>query len=198
MTGSRGLSPHSALSPFPLETGTCTLDSVVECCKPIAYSHILAIIIFQVKIWSSSGSSRKTIAAPEQASASILTQTPIRGGALVLLGIFDPADGSSLQKSGDLNDCATCFAPRSNHRKSHVLQIIVPEKDALQVIDNEVDRPVAGVPELAVVAAARPSRVCHSIAPSLMSQTVRRMSAQINIPTNRVVERSPGAIKRSV
>ena len=198
MTGSRGLSPHSALSPFPLETGTCTLDSVVECCKPIAYSHILAIIIFQVKIWSSSGSSCKTIAAPEWASASILTQTPVRGGALVLLGIFDPADGSSLQKSGDLNDCATCFAPRSNHRKSHVLQIIVPEKDALQVIDNEVDRPVAGVPELAVVAAARPSRVCHSIAPSLMSQTVRRMSAQINIPTNRVVERSPGAIKRSV
>ena len=198
MTGSRGLSPHSALSPFPLETGTCTLDSVVECCKPIAYSHILAIIIFQVKIWGSSGSSRKTIAAPEQASASILTQTPVRGGALVLLGIFDPADGSSLQKSGDLNDYATCFAPRSNHRKSHVLQIIVPEKDALQVIDNEVDRPVAGVPELAVVAAARPSRVCHSIAPSLMSQTVRRMSAQINIPTNRVVERSPGAIKCSV
>ena len=140
----------------------------------------------------------KTIAAPEQASASILTQTPIRGGALVLFGIFDPADGSSLQKAGDLNGCAADFAPRSNHRKGHVLQIIVPEKDALQVIDNEVDCPVAGVPELAVVAAARPSRVCHSIAPSLMSQTVRRMSAQINIPTNRVVERSPGAIKRSV
>lgn len=96
MTGSRGLSPHSAFSPFPLETGTCTLDSVVECCKPIAYSHILAISIFQVKIWSSSGSSRKTIAAPEWASASILTQTPVRGGALVLLGIFDPADGSNV------------------------------------------------------------------------------------------------------
>ena len=95
MTGSRGLSPHSALSPLPLETGTCTLDSVVECCKPIAYSHILAIIIFQVKIWSSSGSSCKTIAAPEWASASILTQRPVRGGALVLLGIFDPADGSN-------------------------------------------------------------------------------------------------------
>lgn len=198
MTGSRGLSPHSALSPFPLETGTCTLDSVVECCKPIAYSHILAIIIFQVKIWSSSGSSRKTIAAPEWVSASILTQTPVRGGALVLLGIFDPADGSSLQKAGDLNDCAACFTPRSDHGAGHVLQIIVPEEDTLQVIDNEVDRPVAGVPELAVVAATRPSRVCHSIAPSLMSQTVRRMSAQINIPTNRVVERSPGAIKRSV
>ena len=38
----------------------------------------------------------KTIAAPEQASASILTQTLIRGGALVLLGIFDPADGANV------------------------------------------------------------------------------------------------------
>ena len=155
MTGSRGLSPHSALSPFPLETDTCTLDSVVECCKPIAYSHILAIIIFQVKIWSCSGSSCKTIAAPEWASASILTQTPVRGGALVLLGIFDPADGSSLQKAGDLNDCAADFAPRSDHGAGHVLQIIVPEKDAPQVIDNEVDRPVAGIPELVVIAATR-------------------------------------------
>ena len=73
----------------------------------------------------------KTIAAPEQASASILTQTPIRGGALVLLGIFDPADGSSLQKSGDLNDRAACFTPRSDHGAGHVLQIIVPEEDTL-------------------------------------------------------------------
>lgn len=51
MTGSRGLSPHSALSPFPLETGTCTLDSVVECCNLLAYTHILTITIFHVKIW---------------------------------------------------------------------------------------------------------------------------------------------------
>ena len=48
---SRGLSPHSALSPLPLETGTCTLDSVVECCNLLAYTHILTITIFYVKIW---------------------------------------------------------------------------------------------------------------------------------------------------
>ena len=28
-----------------------SLNSVVECCKPIAYSHILTTIIFHVKIW---------------------------------------------------------------------------------------------------------------------------------------------------
>ena len=96
MTGSRGLSPHSALSPFPLETDTCTLDSVVECCKPIAYNHILTIIIFYVKIWYTGHSPLQNDRRPEWVSASILTQTPIRGGALVLLGIFDPADGSNV------------------------------------------------------------------------------------------------------
>lgn len=52
-------------------------------------------------------------------------------------------------------DRDTFFAPPSDHRKGHVLHIVVTEKDALQVIENNLDRPVGGVPHPRVIAAPR-------------------------------------------
>ena len=66
------------------------------------------------------GSVEETLNELLEKEAESLTQTPVRGSELVLLGIFDPADGSSLQKAGDPNDCAACFTPRSDHGKGHV------------------------------------------------------------------------------
>lgn len=47
--------------------------------------------------------------------------------------------------------CDAFFAPPSNHRKGHVFHVIVFKKGTLQVIDDNVDGPVGGIPHLGIV-----------------------------------------------
>ena len=45
------------------------------------------------------------------------------------------------------------LCPVPNHRKGHVLHVIVGEKDTFQVVEDDLDSPVGGVPNFCVVAA---------------------------------------------
>ena len=47
------------------------------------------------------------------------------------------------------------FAPASDDGKGHMLHVFVMEKDAFQIVDDDVDGPVGGVPYLGVVGAPR-------------------------------------------
>lgn len=62
----------------------------------------------------------------------------------------------NLRPSGEVHDAdhglAGDLAPSPDHRKSHVLHIIVTKKDALQIVQDDLDGPVGGVPYPGVVA----------------------------------------------
>ena len=49
------------------------------------------------------------------------------------------------------NLCPAIFAPVGDDPASHMLEIIIIEKDTLQVIDDHIDGPVGGVPDLGIV-----------------------------------------------
>lgn len=47
------------------------------------------------------------------------------------------------------------LCPVPGHRKGHVLHVIVGEKDTFQVVEDDLDSPVGGVPDFCVIAAPR-------------------------------------------
>ena len=47
--------------------------------------------------------------------------------------------------------CHTDFAPTGFDAAGHMLEVIVIEKDSLQVVDDHIDCPVGGVPNLLVI-----------------------------------------------
>ena len=47
--------------------------------------------------------------------------------------------------------CHTDFAPAGLDTAGHMLEVIVIEKDTLQVVDDHVDCPVGSIPNLAVI-----------------------------------------------
>ena len=47
--------------------------------------------------------------------------------------------------------CHTDFAPAGLDAAGHMLEVIVIEKDTLQVVDDHVDCPVGSIPNLAVI-----------------------------------------------
>ena len=47
--------------------------------------------------------------------------------------------------------CHTDFAPAGLDAAGHMLEVIVIEKDTLQVVDDHIDGSVGGVPNLAVI-----------------------------------------------
>ena len=47
--------------------------------------------------------------------------------------------------------CHTDFAPAGLNAAGHMLKVIVIEKDTLQVVDDHVDGPVGGIPDLAII-----------------------------------------------
>ena len=49
--------------------------------------------------------------------------------------------------------CHTDFAPAGFDAARHMLEVIVIEKDTLQVVDDHIDCPVGGVPDFAVIGA---------------------------------------------
>ena len=51
------------------------------------------------------------------------------------------------------NLCHTHFAPAGLNAAGHMLEIIVIEKDTLQVVNDHVDCPVGSIPNLAVIGA---------------------------------------------
>ena len=48
--------------------------------------------------------------------------------------------------AADPHLCQTHFAPRSLYAEGHMLEIVVIEKDTLEVVDDDIDGPVGGVP----------------------------------------------------
>jgi len=58
----------------------------------------------------------------------------------------------NLLKVRNADYCHTFFSPPSDHRKDHMLHVIVLKKDPFQVVEDNLDRPVGGVPYLSVVA----------------------------------------------
>ena len=48
--------------------------------------------------------------------------------------------------AADPHLCQTHFAPRSLYAEGHVLEIIIVKKDTLEVIDDDIDGSVGGVP----------------------------------------------------
>ena len=53
----------------------------------------------------------------------------------------------------DPNLCHTDFTPAGLDTAGHMLEVIVIEKDTLQIVDDHVDCPVGGIPNLAVIGA---------------------------------------------
>lgn len=72
----------------------------------------------------------------------------------MILPVFRPRPaGSDLSAIRNTEKRDTFFTPPSDHRKGHVLHIVVTEKDALQIIENNLDRSVGGVPHPRAIAA---------------------------------------------
>ena len=46
---------------------------------------------------------------------------------------------------------STFFFPPSNHRKSHMLHVVVLKKDAFQIVEHYLNCPVRGIPQSGVV-----------------------------------------------
>ncbi len=55
---------------------------------------------------------------------------------------------SGLHSVHNVDPGFTGFAPGRLRTKGHVLKIIIPEEDVLQVVDDHMDGPVGGVPHL--------------------------------------------------
>ena len=55
----------------------------------------------------------------------------------------------------DSHFCHTHFAPTGLHAKGHMLEVIVIEKDALQIVDDHIDGPVGSIPNLPVIGPPR-------------------------------------------
>ena len=53
--------------------------------------------------------------------------------------------------AADPHLCHTDFAPTGLDATGHMLEVIVIEKDTLQVIDDLIDGPVGSIPNLPVV-----------------------------------------------
>ena len=47
------------------------------------------------------------------------------------------------------------LTPLPDHEKRHMLDVVIPKKDTLQVVDDDVDGPVGCVPDIRVVCPAR-------------------------------------------
>ena len=47
--------------------------------------------------------------------------------------------------------CHTHFAPAGFDAAGHMLEVIVIEKDTLQVVNDHIDGPIRGVPDLLVI-----------------------------------------------
>ena len=45
------------------------------------------------------------------------------------------------------------FTPIGNNSTSHMFEVIVVKEDALQIVDDHIDCPVGGVPDLFVISA---------------------------------------------
>jgi hypothetical protein len=48
--------------------------------------------------------------------------------------------------AADPHLCQTRFAPVGLYAEGHMLEVVVVEKDTLEVIDDDIDGPVGGVP----------------------------------------------------
>ena len=55
-------------------------------------------------------------------------------------------------KVQNMDHCDTFFSPPPNYRKSHVFHVVVLKKDTFQVVDNNIDGSIGGVPQPGVVA----------------------------------------------
>ena len=42
--------------------------------------------------------------------------------------------------------CQTHFAPAGLYAEGHMLKVVIVEKDTLEIIDDDIDGPVGGVP----------------------------------------------------
>ena len=51
----------------------------------------------------------------------------------------------------DPDFCHTDFTPAGFYAARHMLEVIVIEKDALQVVDDHIDGPVGGIPDLLII-----------------------------------------------
>ena len=70
--------------------------------------------------------------------------------------LWDSAENLALFQlimAADPHLCHTHFAPRSLYAEGHVLEVVIVEKDTLQVVDDHIDGPVRGIPDLGIVGA---------------------------------------------